>query len=263
MLGSVTDPSPHFLDAINRIDRANGDDPRRVDGDDGVEVAGGLLYSRRMTAWLDRLYPEASEALRLAARAQHVRRWEIPRDRYPMDRAGYHRWRTTLYGFHADTAGRLLGESGYDEATIARVGSLLRKERIKADAETQALEDAICLVFLEYEFADFIGAHDDEKVIGIVRRTWAKMSPVGHAAGDETSLGRAGGGIGRSGIGGMIAILRIAISFVELMPLQEIGAADPSDQRSGFDCWCFSSNSSPHPRAGCLCHGGSREIGRV
>jgi hypothetical protein len=165
-----------FRAAIERIDAANADDPHRV-SHDGREIAAEVLYARRMTAWLERLYPDASEQLRLAVRAQHIRRWEIPRDTYPMDRAGYHRWRTALYTFHADTAERILREVGYDDATIARVRSLLRKERLKSDPETQALEDVACLVFLESYFAEFAAKHDDEKLITILRRTWAKMSP--------------------------------------------------------------------------------------
>jgi hypothetical protein len=99
-----------------------------------------------------------------------------------MDRAGYHRWRTTLYSFHADEAARILGDVGYDAETIARVKSLLRKERLKADAESQALEDVVCLVFLENYFAEFAAGHEEDKVVNILKRTWAKMSPVGHAA---------------------------------------------------------------------------------
>jgi hypothetical protein len=164
--------------AIDRIDAANAADPH------GAEV----VYAQRMTDWLARLYPDASEALRLAARAQHIRRWEIPRDTFPMGRIGYHRWRTTLYSFHADAAEEILREVGYDDATIGRVRSLLRKERLKSDPEVQALEDVICLVFLENYFAEFAPKHDEEKVIVILRRTWAKMSDAGHAAAMKLEL---------------------------------------------------------------------------
>lgn len=175
------DDSARFQSATACFDAANAEDPHRVSVD-GRDVPAELLYAQRMTAWLNRLYPNASEALRLAARAQHIRRWEIPRGTYPMDRAGYHRWRTTLYGFHADTAERILREVGYDDATIARVRSLLRKERLKADAEAQALEDMACLVFLESYFAEFAPKHAEEKIITILRRTWAKMSEKGRSA---------------------------------------------------------------------------------
>ena len=166
-----------FKQAIEKIDAANAADPSSVDG-----VPSELLYSRRMTAWLGKLYPDASEALQLAARAQHIRRWEVPRSSYPMDRAGYHRWRTGLYTFHGDAAAEILQELGYDQTTIDRVKSLLKKERLKADPETQALEDVICVVFLENYFVDFAARHDEEKLITILRRTWAKMSQVGRDA---------------------------------------------------------------------------------
>jgi hypothetical protein len=99
-----------------------------------------------------------------------------------MDRAGYHRWRTGLYSFHADEAGKIMKQVGYDQAMIDRVGALLRKERLKVDADAQALEDVICLVFLENYFSEFSQRQADEKMVTILRRTWTKMSAVGHAA---------------------------------------------------------------------------------
>lgn len=184
------DERPHdilrFRHAIDRIDAANDDDPRRaMDERTGEEVARERLYARRMTEALARLDRDASVALRLAVRAQHIRRWTIPRDEYPMDRAGYLRWREALKRFHAETTAAILRDVGYDEETIARVSSLLRKERLRTDPETQTLEDAACLVFLEYEFADFAPRHDDAKIVEIVRKTWGKMSERGHAAARE------------------------------------------------------------------------------
>ena len=171
-----------FAAAVAAIDAANAADPNPATDDDGRPVPSELLYGRRMSRWLDRLYPAAAAPLRLAARAQHVRRWQVPRDAYPMDRAGYHRWRTGLYTFHADTAAELLRSVGYDDATVDRVRFLIRKQQLKADPDTQALEDTICLVFLENYFAAFSAKHEPEKVVAILRRTWAKMSPAGHAA---------------------------------------------------------------------------------
>jgi hypothetical protein len=106
----------------------------------------------------------------------------IPRSQYPMTRAGYHQWRTTLYSFHADEAAKILREVGYDDAIINRVRSLLRKEKLKADPEMQALEDVACLVFLENYFAEFALKHEEQKVIDILRRTWKKMSDRGRSA---------------------------------------------------------------------------------
>jgi hypothetical protein len=165
------------------FDAANSEDPRQQDGQP-VE----LLYARRMTDWLGRLYPDASEPLRLAARAQHIQRWEIPRGRYPMTRAGYLQWRTELGRFHAQMAGKILSEVGYEQETIHRVGALLRKEKLKADPDVQALEDVICMVFLEHELADFAAKHDEEKVVRILWRTWNKMSPVGQGAAMKLKL---------------------------------------------------------------------------
>jgi hypothetical protein len=166
-------PPPSLLQtALDRFDALNAADP-------GGEE---LIYARRMTQWLHRLEPNPSETVQLAARAQHLMRWKIPRNTFPMDRAGYLRWRTTLYDFHADRAAEVLNDLAFDEGTIARVRSLIRKEKLKIDPEAQLLEDVICLVFLENYFAEFAADHDEEKLIRILRRTWKKMSPRGHAA---------------------------------------------------------------------------------
>jgi len=167
-----------FERAIAAFDAANAQDPNR-ETIDGQPQPRELVYSQRMTDCLARLAPEASEALQLAARCQHICRWTRPRADYPMTRAGYHRWRTALAQFHAEKAAAILHEAGYDEPTIARVRSLVRKENLKTDPEAQTLEDVICLVFLAHYFADFASKHDDEKIVGIVRKTWRKMSVRG------------------------------------------------------------------------------------
>jgi hypothetical protein len=167
----MPDRSDKFPAAIAAFDAANAQDPNQIDGHPAE-----LLYARRMTDCLTRLYPDADETLHLAARAQHIRRWSIPRSKYPMTRAGYHQWRTALYTFHAETAAEILRSVGFDEPTIARIRSLLKKEKLKTDPQTQMLEDIACLVFLENYFTDFAPKHDEEKIITILRRTWKKMS---------------------------------------------------------------------------------------
>ncbi len=173
-----------FLLAIARFDAANAEDPNR-------ETVGGrerpreLLYAERLTAMLERYAPDASEALRLAARCQHIQRWKIPRADYPMTRPGYHQWRTRLRDFHADLAATILREAGYDDAIIARVRSLIRKEALKSDPEAQALEDIVDLVFLESYLDDFVAKHPDyehAKFVDILRKTARKMSARGRAA---------------------------------------------------------------------------------
>lgn len=176
-----------FEQAIARFDAANSEDPNK-EIFEGAEHPKELLYARRMSAWLEKLEPNASEAVRLAARCQHIRRWTIARSDYPDGRAGYLKWRTTLAKFHAETAGQILRDIGYDDDTIHRVQSLLKKENLKSDPEAQLLEDVICLVFLENYFADFAPKHDEEKIIVILRKTWKKMSPRAHKAALELSI---------------------------------------------------------------------------
>ncbi len=183
-----------FQAAIERFDAANAEDPN-LEVHDGKNYPKEWLYGRRMTQALDRLEPDADEAVQLAVRAQHICRWKIPRRDYPMDRAGYRKWRTELGRFHAETAANILRETGYGEATIERVQALLRKERLKADPGTQLLEDVICLVFLEYYAAEFVQDHDEPKLLNIFRRTWNKMSPRGQQAALQLDLPSAVGEI--------------------------------------------------------------------
>jgi hypothetical protein len=178
---SPANTSDRFAAAIVRIDAANAADPIQ-ETFQGRQQPKELLYSQRMTDWLNRLEPNASEALQLAARGQHICRWTIPRNSYPMDRPGYHRWRSDCQRMHAEKLGEMLGDVGYDENTIGRVKSLVRKERLKLDPESQLLEDVICLVFLENYFVDFSHQHDEAKLIDIVRKTWKKMSSHGQQA---------------------------------------------------------------------------------
>lgn len=157
------------------IDAVNGNDPAT----DENGLARALLYGRRMSEALADFAPDAPETLRIAARAQHIERWIIPRDSYPEGRVAYLTWRKDLQKHHARRSGDLMREAGYGEDEIARVGSLLRKESLKHDADVQALEDVICLVFLAHEAPDFIAKHDDAKVRDILAKTAKKMSPRG------------------------------------------------------------------------------------
>lgn len=170
-----------FQRAVSGFQAAHCEDPVTMETA-GRRVPWSVHYHRRLVSWVRRLDPEASEALVLAAHCQHIRRWTIPRDRYPPGSAGYKRWRKTLARYHAQEAGRILGEAGYDEVTIGRVQALLRKLRLKLDPESQLLEDAVCLVFLENEFEAFSQKHDDAKLADILRKTWRKMSPQGQTA---------------------------------------------------------------------------------
>ena len=176
-----------FKDALRLIDEANSQD-LNTENFEGEDYPKELLYSMRMTKWLETIEPQASEALRLAVRSQHIRRWEIPRSDYPVGRKGYHQWRTRLYDYHGEKAAEILEKVGYEEETIAQVRKMLKKQGLKSNLETQALEDVACLVFLESYFWDFSRLHDEEKIIGILRKTWVKMSARGQKAARELSL---------------------------------------------------------------------------
>lgn len=170
-----------FDKAVALIDEANAADPNKVETGTGLRPA-ELVYGERMSETLGRLCPEASELLQLAVRAQHLMRWTLPRSDFPMDRKGYHAWRNTAKRRHAEDVSKFLGNAGYSPDEIETVQNLVLKVGLKRDDEAQTLEDVACLVFLEHYFSAFAAKHDHDKLIGIVRKTWAKMSDQGHTA---------------------------------------------------------------------------------
>ncbi len=168
--------------AIAAFDKANAEDPNKEVAD-GKEHPKELLYAQRMTEMQERYAPEASEAVKLACRAQHIQRWKIPRSDFPMDRQGYLQWRTKLYKFHAETAGRLMKDVGYDDAMIARVMEVIGKKGLKVNPETQLMEDVVDLVFIEHYMLSFAQQKPDyteDKWIPIIKKTWDKMSARAH-----------------------------------------------------------------------------------
>ncbi|TCL10261.1 uncharacterized protein DUF4202 [Shimia isoporae] len=161
------------LDSVLKaIDAANAKDPRM---DDGQPEA--LLYGQRMSAECNRLFPNASEVLQIAARGQHIERWVLLRADYPEGRAGYLKWRRDLGAHHATRVGEIMAGAGYSDEDISKAGAMLRKEGIKRNDQVQTLEDVICFVFVKWYFAPFAAKHPHEKVLDIVTKTARKMSP--------------------------------------------------------------------------------------
>lgn len=180
----MIDLQSRFKNTIACFDRLNAEDPTRLIIN-GAEQPKELIYAVRMSEMLDKYAPDASEALKLAARCQHIQRWKIARDSYPITKPGYLQWRTQLKSFHAELAATVLHQNNYDENTIAKVCSLLKKENLKIDEDTQTLEDVVVLVFLQYDLEDFVDKHsdyDEGKFISILRKSYFKMSAKGRAA---------------------------------------------------------------------------------
>lgn len=160
-----------FEAALRRFDEENSRDPN-LENSKPHE----LLYAQRLTDWVLRLCPSAGEELRLAARCQHICRWQIPRDSYPMTRVGYLKWREDLKKFHAQKAGEILRETGYDENVIYRVQELNLKKNFPNDSEGRVLEDALCLVFLEFQFSDLAAKTSEDKMVVVLQKSWNKMT---------------------------------------------------------------------------------------
>lgn len=165
--------------AVRLIDAGHAEDPKRIETN-GVEQPYELHYSQKMNKYLEKRDPSAPDTLRLAIQAQHFRRWEVPRDSYPMNRVGYHAWRTFLKKRQAELASQICFDCGYTQADADRVAYLIRKEDLKIDAQTQVLEDVACLVFLDDQFEEFEKHHDEQKIVKILQKTWLKMSDKGH-----------------------------------------------------------------------------------
>ncbi|KAK3378399.1 hypothetical protein B0H63DRAFT_525633 [Podospora didyma] len=176
----------NYVTAIKLIDKAHAQDPKIIEGKSG-QVPYELHYAQKMTRWLKARSPNAAPTLQIACRAQHFRRWEIPRSSYPMTRPGYLTWRAKLKSQAATQVAELLASPAIDppiaKDDIERVAALVRKENLKSDDETQVLEDVACLVFLDDQFDDFESKPeiDEPKIIGILQKTWGKMSPEGQA----------------------------------------------------------------------------------
>ena len=170
-----------FQRAVALIDAANAEDPNETLAH-GKLLPKELLYSHRMADMLQRYLPDADDAMKLAVRSQHIQRWKSPRSDFPMNRQGYHQWRSALYAYHAETTANLLSQAGYPDETIERVKQAVGKKNLKTNPDTQLVEDVAALVFIEHymqEFADTHPEYDEEKWLHIIRRTWNKMTENG------------------------------------------------------------------------------------
>jgi tRNAThr (cytosine32-N3)-methyltransferase len=168
-----------YQKARELIDIAHAADPKRTDNGCAAE----LVYADNMERWVAQVAPEATPALRLAARCQHLERWAVPRASFPLDKPGYHAWRKSLYKKQADRARELLLQANVPTAEADEVATWVSKTGLKTNPGTQALEDAACLVFLDTEIPGFATLHPDytrEKYVDIIRKTWRKMSPRAH-----------------------------------------------------------------------------------
>ncbi|OZI07935.1 hypothetical protein BWI93_11780 [Siphonobacter sp. BAB-5385] len=167
--------------AFALFDQYNAQSPETIEWQ-GNQYPSEVFYAQQLYDWVRKLDPQASEALLLASRCQHIGRWEIARSSYPEGRVGYLKWRSDLAKHHAEISSQLLAQAGYDETTIERVRQINLKQKVKTDPEVRTIENALCLVFLEFQYDDLIEKLGAEKMIDILRKTWAKMSEPGHQA---------------------------------------------------------------------------------
>lgn len=167
--------------AFEQFDDYNRRSPGQIVWD-GVTYPVEYFYALKLHEWVVKLDPNANESLLLASRCQHIGRWEIARNSYPDGRVGYLKWRSDLSKYHAGIAAEILAGVGYDDDTISRVKQIVLKQRLKTDEDVQTMENALCLVFLQYQYDDLIAKMTEEKMIDILRKTWAKMTDPGHEA---------------------------------------------------------------------------------
>ena len=164
---------------LERIDEENMQDPTKESWEHG-DMPSAWVYGQRMTAWLHKLTPEPSQELQIAARAQHIRRWDVPRDTFPANRKGYLDWRVRMYDYHAEKALAIMQELGWDEDAQYQVNFYLHKRCLQTNREVQFLEDCACLIFIQYQLLDIAREHREQKVTRIIQKTWDKMTEQGH-----------------------------------------------------------------------------------
>ncbi len=189
----ISDPE-RYQRAVAQFDALNAKDPNLFDHD-GRNIPWELFASRQMLRWVDQLYPEVPEPVALAAHCQHLCRWEIPRNTYPEGRAGYLKWRSDLKQFHADKGAEVLKEVGYNEDIIEAVRVINLKKQLKKNIQTQMIEDALCMVFLEFQYEDYCDKWEEQKLIGILQKTWVKMSEIAQEAAQTLSYNKKAQGI--------------------------------------------------------------------
>jgi len=172
-----------LLKTLSAIDEINNQDQNTITVN-GVTAPKELIYGKQMSACLEEFWPASEDILQIAVRAQHIKRWHLKRAEFAAGKAGYYQWRIALGKFHAELAEKLMIENGYDKDLAAQTASILRKENLKTNANSQTLEDVACLVFLQYYFDDFARKYteqnNEEKIIRIVQKTWGKMSEKAH-----------------------------------------------------------------------------------
>lgn len=179
-----------FQQACAAFDALNAKDPNLIEFE-GVQIGKELRDAQAMTRWLHALYPDAGEVAHLAARCQHLCRWEVPRNSYPQGRTAYLQWRSDLKKMHAAKSAEVLRALGYTTPVIDAVVTVNLKQGLKSNADVQQIEDALCLVFLELQFEAYIGQWEADKIVRILKKTWAKMSAVGHRAALQLPLSAA------------------------------------------------------------------------
>jgi hypothetical protein len=179
--------------AFKEFDTYNQKDPHTFTWD-GLAYPQEYFLALKLYEWVLKLKPDASEELLLASRSQHIGRWEIPRESYPDGRDAYLKWRKDLALFHAEKASSIMKEAGYDDEQIARVRQIILKQKLKVDADVQTIENALCLVFLEFQYEDFYPKHSPEKVVNILRKSLLKMDSHGHQFALELNFSEQGKG---------------------------------------------------------------------
>jgi hypothetical protein len=167
--------------ALALFDAFNQQDPHTITWN-GTTYPAEYFYALQLHNWVKKLQPDATEALLLASRSQHIGRWLTPREQYPAGKPGYYKWRTDLAKFHADKAGELMLEAGYNEEEVKEVQHIILKQGLRSDAEVQVMENALCLVFLQFQYEDFLEKHDENMMTRILRKTWNKMTQPGRDA---------------------------------------------------------------------------------
>ena len=163
---------------LSAIDLINNEDPNQITFDDSTHPK-EVIYGLQMSNMLDKHWPQANELLKIAVRAQHIKRWHLKRTEYDLGKKGYFKWRIALGKYHAELTEQLMLKQNYSAAEAMQTAAIIRKEKLKSNSDSQTLADVACLVFLQFYFDDFANKHSEEKVVRVLQKTWGKMSEQG------------------------------------------------------------------------------------
>ena len=132
-----------------------------------------------MLSILQKVQPNASLELQMAAQCQRISRWSIPRTTFSMDKKGYYQWRAAIMEHQLSVTSSVLKQAEINQQSIEIVVDTLKNKADKTNINASIIEDTACLTFIKWYLVPFAGQFDPEKAKVILQKTANKMSERG------------------------------------------------------------------------------------